>query len=96
MKQTPKIAFAYLSLLLLAGCGSSNPTPSPTPSLSFEELQSQYMQKVGAAGCTAFMVGDYENAARWFRIIEQVVPEWEGYADGVLREGKSFDAGLCY
>jgi hypothetical protein len=42
------------------------------------------------------MVGDYQNAARWFRILEAIVPEWEGYAAGVLREGKSFDAARCY
>jgi hypothetical protein len=42
------------------------------------------------------MVGDYPNAARWFRILEAIVPEWEGYAAGVLREGKNFDAARCY
>jgi hypothetical protein len=42
------------------------------------------------------MAGDYPNASRWFRILEAIVPTWEGYADGVLREGKNFDAALCY
>jgi hypothetical protein len=97
MRRIFKIAIASLSIFALSGCGSSESSfPAPSPSLSFEELQSAYIQRVGTAGCTAFFVGDYKNAAHWFRIIEAVVPEWEGYADGVLREGKAFDAARCY
>ena len=64
--------------------------------MSFEELQSAYIQKVGAAGCVAFFEGEFKNTSYWFRIIEAVVPEWEGYSQGVLRDGKAFDAQRCY
>ena len=96
MRQTFKIAIACFSILALSGCGGSSDFPEPAPSLSFEELQSQYAQEVGGAACVAFMAGDYANASRWFRILEAIVPTWEGYADGVLRDGKNFDATLCY
>ena len=96
MKRNFSAAIGGCLLVLLTACGQSSDFPDPAPSLSFEELQSQYAQKVGGAACTAFMVGDYQNAARWFRILEAIVPEWEGYAAGVLREGKSFDAARCY
>ena len=66
------------------------PYPAPTSSMSFEDLQSAYIQKVGIAGCMAFFSGDYKKAAHCFRIIEAVVPEWRGYAEGALRDGKAF------
>jgi hypothetical protein len=96
MRQTFKIAIACFSIWALSGCGGSDGYPEPEPTMSFEELQSAYIQKVGAAGCVAFFEGDYKNASYWFRIIEAVVPEWEGYSQGVLRDGKAFDAKRCY
>jgi hypothetical protein len=96
MRLTLKIAIACFSVLSLTSCGSSSALPEPELTMSFEELQSEYVQKVGAAGCVAFFAGDYQNAAHWFRIIEAVVPEWEGYSAGVLAEGKNFDAQRCY
>lgn len=64
-------------LVLLSACGQTSDNLDPALSLSFEELQSRYAQEVGVAACTAFMAGDYSNAARLFRILEAVVPEWE-------------------
>lgn len=96
MRQTIKIAIACFSILALSGCGGSEGFPEPEKTMSFEELESQYAQKLGVTACVEFGGGNYENAARYFRILEAIVPAWEGYADGVLREGKSFDARNCY
>ena len=82
--------------MALSGCASSQSFPEPEPTMSFEELESQYAQKLGLTACVEFMGGHYENAARYFRILEAIVPEWEGYSQGVLRDGKAFDAKLCY
>jgi uncharacterized lipoprotein YajG len=89
-------ALAILAtLLLLAGCGEVE-TPKPVKTMSFAELQSNYAQQLGLRGCTAFMVGDMTRAFEAFRILEKIVPDWEGYAAGVIQEGASFDANLCY
>jgi|688.fasta_scaffold253243_1 hypothetical protein len=96
MRQTLKITIACFSILALSACGGSKSLPEPVRTMSFEELESQYAQKLGVTACVEFGGGNYENAARYFRILEAIVPAWEGYADGVLREGKSFDARNCY
>ena len=95
LKRLAPIAIAGTVGFLLAPHTNGH-TPAPMPSMSFEELQSAYIQKVGVSGCVAFFDGDYKSAARWFRIIEDVVSGYEGYADGVLRDGKAFDAAHCY
>ena len=96
MKFGIRLGVLVLAASVLTGCGSSEGFPEPAPTLSFEELESQYAQKVGVTACVEFMGGHLENAVHYFRILEAIVPTWEGYADGVLREGKSFDARLCY
>lgn len=96
MKIWIRLGVAVLLTCALTSCGSTEALPEPEPTLSFEELQSQYANQVGAIACVQFMGGNYEGASRYFRILEAIVPTWEGYADGVLREGKSFDARLCY
>jgi hypothetical protein len=96
MRQTLKIVIVCLSMLALSACGGGQDFPEPEPTMSFEELESRYAQMLGVTACVEFGGGNYENAARYFRILEAIVPAWEGYADGVLREGKSFDARNCY
>ena len=96
MRQSLKIAIACFSILALSGCGSGQSIPEPERTMSFEELESAYLQRVGVNGCMAFFGEDYQKASYWFRIIEAVVPAWEGYSQGVLREGKAFDAQRCY
>jgi hypothetical protein len=97
MKKALLVLGALLSIVFLSACGSSSMTePTPTPSLSFEELQSQYVQELGAKGCIAFMSGQYQIASKYFFTLETIVPEWSGYAAGVLRKGKAFDAALCF
>ena len=96
MGQTFKTAILCFSILVLSGCSHSKDYPEPEQTMSFEELESQYAQKLGVTACVEFMGGNYKNAARYFRILEAIVPAWEGYADGVIREGKSFDARNCF
>lgn len=86
-----------ISILGLSGCASSGTTePTPAPSLSFEDLQSEYAQQLGIKGCMAFISGQYSAASEYFRILATIVPEWEGYDIGVLKEGKNFKAERCY
>jgi hypothetical protein len=95
MRKIFLVSIASVLSLSLSACGGSS-TPEPTPSLSFEELQSEYAQQLGVRGCTAFMAGDIQRASEVFRILEQIVPEWRGYGEGVLREGKAFNAQRCF
>lgn len=105
IKMTLRLVLIGLSLLLV-GCSApetSSESERPLSRIelqkaydqSFEELQSAYSQKVGRIACTEFFGGNLDNAARYFRILEAIVPTWEGYADGVLREGAAFEVSLC-
>jgi len=89
-------------IFLLTACGSTidkgqdiknNTGVGPE---EIDRTKSELAQKLGVTGCVAFFRGDYQEASDAFRILGQLVPEWEGYAEGVLRQGKSFDAQLCF
>jgi hypothetical protein len=97
MKKSLIVALGISLIFGLSGCGSaSTPEPTPTPSLTFEDLQSQFAQQLGVKGCMAFMSGQYQVASNYFHILATIVPEWEGYDIGVLREGKAFNAARCF
>ena len=58
MRLTIKIAIACFSILALSGCGGSAGFPEPEKTLSFEELESQYVQKLGVTACVEFGGGN--------------------------------------
>jgi hypothetical protein len=98
-----KTLFFYSTVIfLLTACASSIDRDANSKNNSgiempeIEVTKSELAQKLGVTGCVEFFKGDYQKASDAFLILERLVPDWEGYAEGVLRQGKSFDAQLCF
>jgi hypothetical protein len=81
---------------MVTACSS---TPVVTPEVenkSAEEIESDYVQELGASACFAFMTKDFQTAIQKFRILGEIVPNYKGYAEGIEEFGQEFDASLCF
>ena len=91
-----KFLFYLITLLFVTACSSSPVVTPEVESKSAEEIESDYVQELGASACFAFMTKDFQTAIQKFRILGEIVPNYKGYAEGIEEFGPDFDASLCF
>ena len=91
-----KFLFCLITLLFVTACSSSPVVTPEVESKSAEEIESDYVQELGASACVAFMAKDFPTAIQKFRILGEIVPNYKGYAEGIEEFGQDFDASLCF
>jgi len=105
---------ALFLAVLLQSCGSDKPALKPSPSrldiesalnqLSFEDIESAYLQEIGARACVQLMGNNYNKeqlavALKYFKVLEEIVGSpWEGITQEIKREGTSgrIYKAMCY
>lgn len=94
----------FLILVFLQGCtvdSSLEPTPSrlekekALSQLSFEEIESAYLQEIGSRACVQLLGSNYNVeqlavALKYFKVLEEIVGSpWVGITDEIKMQGNN-------